>query len=251
MKLTAPRPSLAIETGHATAIGHVRARQEDRLLCAPPIIAVADGMGGLSQGDIAAQAAIDALRAIRFPGSTVGARTEIKKAIVRAERTMSKAASECGTTLVGAVLGRATSKDSWLVFHVGDSRMYSYRDGELERLTVDHSVVQELVDAGMITREQARYDPRRGIVTRAVAAGAPSEPTFRHVEACGQILIACSDGISDELTDWEISDIMRRSEHRGLGAAAQELVDAALDSGGRDNATVVLARAVPEGKERQ
>ncbi|WP_182354055.1 PP2C family protein-serine/threonine phosphatase [Flaviflexus huanghaiensis] len=227
-----------IVTGFATAIGHVRTRQEDRLLVAPPIIAVADGMGGLDAGDVAAEKMIGELESLNLDGSTAGARAEIKRAISRAERAIGPAS---GTTVVGAVLGLATAKHSWLVFHVGDSRMYSYVDGQLEALTTDHSLVQELVDTGVLSREEARYDPRRAIVTRAVGASICSEPAFRHVDAEGCILLACSDGITDELSEWEIEDIMGGGG--SLDDVAQTLVDAALDASGSDNATAILARA--------
>lgn len=227
-----------IEIGSATAIGHVRQRQEDRLLAAPPVIAVADGMGGLEDGDMAAERMIEELTAMQLDGSTAQARAEIKRAIARAARAIGP---RSGTTVVGAVLARATATHSWLVFHVGDSRMYSYADGELEALTTDHSLVQELIDTGMLGREEARYDPRRSIVTRAVGADVCAEPAFRHVAASGQILLACSDGITDELSEWEIAEILGRGG--SLDHIAQALVEAALEAGGSDNATVVLARA--------
>lgn len=239
-----------IETGHATSVGLVRDKQEDRYLDASPIIAVADGMGGLPRGDFAAQAVIDALGDITFPGPTASARSEIKKAVRRAAykiartTTAKRGGHGAGTTLVGAVYGRATSKDSWLIFHVGDSRMYCYEDGELSSLTRDHSVVQDMVDAGIMNAEEARYDPRRNIVTRAVGTTHAVVPTFRHIESHGQILLACSDGVTDELTDWEMSDIMQEYENSDLSVIATALVDAALEAGGRDNATCVLARAV-------
>lgn len=245
-----------IETGHATSLGNVREKQEDRFLDADPIIAVADGMGGLSRGAFAAQTVIDCLASITFTGPTAAARADIKKSIHRAASKISKATTKrggegAGTTVVGAVFGKATSKDSWLIFHIGDSRMYSYEDGELSLLTTDHSVVQEMVDAGIMTLEEARYDPRRNIVTRAVGTTESVIPTFRHVEARGQILLACSDGVTDELTNWEISDIMQEYENSELGDIASAIVEAALEAGGRDNATVVLARAVPEAEGTQ
>ena len=245
--------TVRIETGHATSIGRVREKQEDRLLDSAPMIAVADGMGGLSRGDFAAQTVIDALGSVTINGSTASARAEIKKAVHRASNKISKATTKrggegAGTTVVGAVFGRATSKDSWLVFHIGDSRMYCYEDGELTLLTTDHSVVQEMVDAGIMTLEEARYDPRRSILTRAVGTPESVIPTFRHVESRGQVLLACSDGITDELTNYEISDIIQEYENSDLTDIASAIVDAALKAGGRDNATVVLARALPEGE---
>lgn len=238
---------LRVETGHATSVGRVRTKQEDRYLDSGRMIAVADGMGGLARGDFAARTMIDALAERRMPDRTAQVRTELKRAINRAGHKIARSShrgAECGTTVVGAVLGQATASPSWLIFHVGDSRMYSYENGDLECLTRDHSLVQELIDAGIISREQARYDPRRSIVTRAIGTSVSAEPSFRHVEATPRILIACSDGISDELTHEEISDIMRRYEGETLTDTARALVDAALESGGRDNATVVLARAV-------
>ncbi|WP_054952312.1 PP2C family protein-serine/threonine phosphatase [Flaviflexus massiliensis] len=240
-----------IETGFATSIGNVRDKQEDRYLGGDPIIAVADGMGGLSRGDVAAETVIDTLSAITFTGTTVQARKEIRKALAKASAKLAKSAqkknaSESGTTVVGAVLGRGTAKNCWLVFHVGDSRLYSFGDGELIPLTTDHSIVQELVDTGALTPAQARIDPRRSIVTRAIGTAVPAEPDFRLVEATGQLLMACSDGITDELDDEDIAWILEQNADLELDELAQKLVDSALEVGGHDNATVVLARAIPD-----
>lgn len=249
-KQSRPWDRYTIETGCATSIGNVRVKQEDRFVDASPLIAVADGMGGLNRGDIAAQTMVDILSGISFTGSTVQARGEIKKAIERAGVKLAKLGSkklggESGTTLVGAVLGRGTAKDCWLVFHVGDSRLYSFDKGVLKALTRDHSVVQDLVDAGILTPGQARIDPRRSIVTRAIGTAVSSQPDFRLVEVTGQVLIACSDGITDELDDEDIEWILKEHEDSSLDEIAHALVDGALEVGGHDNATVVLARAIP------
>ncbi|MGO1402542.1 MAG: PP2C family protein-serine/threonine phosphatase [Flaviflexus sp.] len=242
--------NMTIETGHATAVGHVRTKQEDRYLDAAPVIAVADGMGGLDRGDYAAETMIAALEDCTFGGTTAEARSAIKSAITKADTKLAKVRAkknggESGTTIVGAVLGRGTARDCWLIFHVGDSRLYTFEDGSLQQLTCDHSLVQELMETGMLTEAQARIDPRRSIVTRAVGTAVSSQPDFRLVEARGQLLIACSDGISDELDDEDIAWIISENADKDPSEIATALVDAALEMGGHDNATVVVARAIP------
>lgn len=238
-----------IEVGIASDVGLVRTRQEDRALARGTLIAVADGMGGLSRGDVAAQTAVDCLAVLGLDHpKTADARGAVRGAVAAAnteiQRTSARGAM-AGTTLAGAVLGTATSREAWLVFHVGDSRVYEYRDGTIRRLTEDHSLVRELIRAGAITEEQARYHPQRAVVTRAIGTDEYSFPDFRLITNTGQVILACSDGVSDCLADEEIGRIIESGLERddGLDEIAHRVVDGALAAGGYDNATVVLARS--------
>ncbi|MDO5723863.1 MAG: protein phosphatase 2C domain-containing protein [Flaviflexus sp.] len=241
-----------IEVGSASDVGLVRTRQEDRRLHRGTLIAVADGMGGLSRGDVAAQTAVDYLSQLNLiEPKTSRARAEIRDAVARANVEISRSCPRgtmAGTTLAGAVRGQATSRSAWLIFHVGDSRVYEYSEGEVQRLTRDHSLISELVAAGVITPEQAKYHPQRAVVTRAIGTEAAAYPDFRLVTDTGQIILACSDGVSDCLEDEEIARIIEAGLRDGedLGEIAHLVVDGALAAGGYDNATVVLARSVAD-----
>lgn len=238
-----------IEVGSASDVGLVRTRQEDRGLHRGTLIAVADGMGGLSRGDVAAQTAIDCLSALKLNNpATSAARAGIREAVARANEEIIRSCPRgtmAGTTLAGAVYGRATAKQAWLIFHVGDSRVYEYSEGKVRRLTKDHSLIGELLEAGVITPEQAKYHPQRAVVTRAIGTEVEAYPDFRLITDTGQIILSCSDGVSDCLEDAEIARIIEAGLGDGedLDEIAHLLVDGALAAGGYDNATVVLARS--------
>ena len=157
-------------------------------------------------------------------------------------------ASNRGMAVAGVVLARPT-KDAatWIVFNIGDSRVYLLRDGILTQVSHDHSQVQVLVDAGQLTRAQARSDPRKNVVTRALGAGLDQEavPEIRAVPAqAGDRLLVCSDGLSDELDDEALITVLdagMRSQR-----TAEEAVAAALEAGGHDNITALVVDLVPE-----
>jgi protein phosphatase len=140
------------------------------------------------------------------------------------------------------VLVEAEGAPHWLVFNVGDSRTYRLSQGRFGQLTVDHSEVQELVDTGQITEQQARTHPRRHVVTRALGTGDDAEPDvwLLPVEEGDRILV-CSDGLSGELTDEEICDVL--SAVKEPQAAADTLIEETLRSGARDNVTVIIVDA--------
>lgn len=245
-----------MEIAVATDVGLVRVRQEDRYLDTEPVLAVADGMGGLARGDFAAATVIECLATISGHQSTAQLRGQIRDAIDHAHDKITrdmrrslqfgkKTVTGAGSTVAGMAYGYGTAKNAWLVFNVGDSRVYQF-DGTLTQLTTDHSVVQEMVETGFITADEAHVHPRRNIVTRAIGTLVSHEPAFKLVEDTGQILIACSDGVSDELTHDQIEKIMHTTPD--LEKAAQSIVRAALAAGGHDNATVVIARTM-EGQQ--
>jgi protein phosphatase len=145
-----------------------------------------------------------------------------------------------GTTLVVAVY----RGDKLWLGHIGDSRAYRFRNGHLEQLTRDHSLLQEQIDAGLITAEQAAYSMHKNLVTRAVGVDELVELEIHDypVEP-GDVLLMCSDGLSDMLSDEQITQLLRTSD--SLASAGTMLVQAANAAGGRDNIAVVLVRAKP------
>lgn len=234
--------------------GRVRARNEDRIFTSERLFVVADGMGGHTLGDVAAQCAIDAVAAIEQDldsYSVEDRKSAIKIALIEAadqicrhldgvlpgstETRILNFGQAAGTTVAGLHLGERP-----LAFHVGDSRVYLYRDQELSRLTRDHSLVQEMVDAGEITDDEAHTHPRRSIITRAIGTYGPPAVDFAEVDLkVGDFVILCSDGLTDELTDAEMTRILR--DAIDMDEAINRLVSEALASGGRDNISIVLA----------
>jgi serine/threonine protein phosphatase PrpC len=225
--------------GVATSVGRVRRVNEDSYLAVPPIYAVADGMGGHGSGDVASRLAVEALaRCVElrplFTEAVLHALEEANQVIVsRAEPP-----SRMGTTVAGLAGLEAAGGDQLMVFNVGDSRVYRLAADRIVQLTVDHSEVQELVTAGVLTREQARTHPRRNIVTRALGSAPTVHADHWLLPATGgDRFLICSDGLSGELPDEVILPLLAVGDPR---QAAEALVAAANDAGGRDNVTAVV-----------
>ncbi len=229
-----------------THVGHVRSRNEDAILTEPPLFAVADGMGGQSAGDIAAAVTVGALSECAH-GSSFN-RTTVLDAIRSADAEIARRgldqARGMGTTVTGlAAISSGTNEQSLLVFNVGDSRTYRLREGKLVQLTDDHSVVQELIDQGTITADQAATHPERNVITRSLGAGMPLDIDWWLTDAAdGDRYLACSDGLFRELGPDDIVTLLEREA--SPDRAADTLVAAALDSGGRDNISVVVVDVV-------
>jgi serine/threonine protein phosphatase PrpC len=221
--------------------GYRRAVNEDSLLAKAPIFAVADGMGGHSAGDFASAAVVTRLAeqvSVDFVEEDA-----INGALRAAVDDMSRGVGETdlgtGTTVTGIALALVDGIARWLVFNIGDSRVYQLADGDLQQLTTDHSIVQELLDAGAITPAEAEVHPHSNVITRAVGFNEDPVPDYWLIPiVVGARLLVCSDGLTKELTEHGISHFL------GDGSspldAAQQLMDAALGNGGRDNVTVVV-----------
>lgn len=228
--------------GSATDRGRVRALNEDALLAHPPVFLVADGMGGHEAGDVASRLAVEEFAALA--GRATVDPSDLHACFRSAARRIRGAFErrEGGTTVAGVALSEHDGAAHWLVFNVGDSRVYRWADGELAQLTVDHSVVQELVDSGALSRDAAEQHPERHVLTRALGTGADPEPDYWTLPARpGDRLLVCSDGVTGELAPADVADVLHRVE--GAGAAAAELVRRAVEAGGRDNATAVVVDA--------
>ncbi|GED97861.1 PP2C family protein-serine/threonine phosphatase [Gordonia crocea] len=235
---------LRLDWAVACNVGMVREANEDAALVGPGRFLLADGMGGHERGEVASEVALTVLAEVPVGGGQEETRDELEQLLVRAQDQIGEidTSSErrAGTTATGAVLISHDDQPHWLVFNIGDSRTYCVRDGVLEQVTVDHSQVQEFVDAGMLTAEQARVDPRRNVITRALGAGIvpPRADYFLFETEPGDQLLLCSDGLTGELPDAEIGAILADSE--SAQEAADALVEGALALGAHDNVTVVV-----------
>jgi protein phosphatase len=249
-----PQANTTVTLGWAmlTDTGHRREVNEDSLIAEPPVFAVADGMGGHSAGDVASAAVVT--RLADLAGGAVTDAEELNRALSQAVIDMAHGTGVTdqgtGTTVTGVALGLVSGDAQWIVFNIGDSRVYQLTSGVLEQVTVDHSVVQELVDAGRITREEADVHPNGNVITRAVGFHEPPVPDYRVLPLqVGMRILVCSDGLTKELTAYGIRHfLMSISE---ADAAVQALVDAALENGGRDNVTAIVldVLAVEHGPE--
>ncbi|BDH57186.1 PP2C family serine/threonine-protein phosphatase [Tsukamurella sp. PLM1] len=157
----------------------------------------------------------------------------------------SETGKRAGTTVTGVLLTTYEGVPHWLVVNIGDSRTYRLAEGYFEQLTVDHSQVEELINGGFLSPEQARVDPRRNVITRALGAGMEPDADFWIVPAQPrEKLLVCSDGLNGELTDDEIRHIL--DSDVPIDECADQLVSAALNAGGRDNVTVIVVDATTE-----
>jgi PPM family protein phosphatase len=231
----------------ATDVGRMRKNNEDSYLSSQPVAAVADGMGGHSAGEVASAIAIEELAGLRDRGpweNETAATEALKQAILRANRRIREMAASdrklngMGTTLV------ALLEDGDLVHlaNVGDSRGYLLRQGELSQVTVDHSLVQELVDDGRLSPEDAERHPQRSVITRALGIDPEVEfDLFTYKLQVGDRLLLCSDGLSDVVEPTQIRNVLLRE--RNPQRAARRLIAVANEQGGPDNITVIVVDA--------
>jgi protein phosphatase len=243
---------LTLSWGAATDVGRRRDHNEDSYIVGEPFFVVADGMGGHLAGDRASDAVVRRLGDVA-KGPFVS-QTDIERALVIATADIERAAGGnaigAGTTVTGIALVAAGGHPAALVFNVGDSRTYRVDDGRLRRITVDHSVVQEMVDAGLLRAEDAESHPDSNVITRAVGFGEPPEPDWWTLPLrAGDRYIICSDGLTKEIGDVGIARIAAKVP--GAQELAERLVGDAVVAGGRDNVTVVVLQvdAVPEGED--
>ncbi|WP_025157418.1 PP2C family protein-serine/threonine phosphatase [Leifsonia aquatica] len=229
-------------------IGAVRHVNEDGFLAEDPVYAVADGMGGHARGDLASRTALESLARTLQPGTrptpdeVVAAIDEANAAVRALSGADESGAAVAGTTLTGVVRVRVPERaaEQWMVVNVGDSRVYRWDGSTLAQLTVDHSAVQELVDAGLITPAQAAVHPERNVITRALGAEDFVDTDVEVLpDAAHQVFLVCSDGLTRELSDDRIAAILAERPEDPAGA----LVDAAVEAGGHDNVTVLVVEA--------
>ncbi|MFP4130137.1 MAG: PP2C family protein-serine/threonine phosphatase [Halorhodospira sp.] len=231
--------------------GHVRPRNEDRIDWdeSAGVAALADGMGGLPYGQEAARLAVEAITRIARnhhgsdhtwleSGGDPADLVQLANRAVLSYTERDRRYEGMGTTL--ALL--CTAPDEVAIAHVGDSRIYRYREGHLERLTSDHTPVQHALAAGEITDAEARRSPERNVLERALGAVTRAEPDVSRLpRRSGDLFLLCSDGLTEPLADEAIRAIVAETS-RSLAQRAQDLIEAALDGGGPDNVSVILVR---------
>lgn len=246
--------SLAIHYAGGTDPGQIRRCNEDSYLITPEtgLFAVADGLGGMGDGDLASQLAIahlydlaslpwwrrgSALLPWRGPGRQLhGLGQLIARLNSRLHETRIARGSGMATTLALVRLWRNRA----LIGHVGDSRVYLWRQNELQQLTTDHSLVAQLLRRGALTPQQAEHSPQRHVITRALGAEATVQPTLQtHLLQRGDLLLLCTDGLSAMVNDQAISASLL-GNGQDCSARVRDLIDLANRAGGQDNITVLV-----------
>ncbi len=225
--------------GSRTDIGCLRDHNEDSLVVAPPLFAVADGMGGHAAGEVASEIAVDVLAELA-PAHPDGG--QLARAVEEANRAVIQAAHEgrgregMGTTMTAAML----EGERLVIAQVGDSRAYLLHQGKLQQLTRDHSLMADMIEAGQLTPEEARTHPNRSVITRALGSDEHLHPDIYEINVeTGDRLLVCSDGLSSMLRDEDIEHALCRVQDPQR--CATQLVNEAISAGGHDNVTVIVA----------
>jgi protein phosphatase len=224
-----------------TDTGRQRRENEDSMLARAPLFVVADGMGGAQAGEVASRIAVEAFEPgvgqSREPESALAALAQSANARIHELSHSHAEQAGMGTTLTAVYVGEHDIS----IAHVGDSRAYRLRDGTLQRLTEDHSLVDELMRQGRLTPEEAVEHPQRSVITRALGPeGAVEVDTSSYAAHDGDVYLLCSDGLTTMLDEARVAELL--SEHATLREAGEALIAAANEAGGRDNITVVLLR---------
>lgn len=227
-------------------VGRVRKDNQDSGYAGPWLLTICDGVGGAARGDIASATAVQQLRELDHPPRTSDLLEELNRQIDRAHIQIAELVDEDpalnGTSTTATVVLFDGSRAA--IGHVGDSRGYLYRDGELSQLTTDHTFVQSLVDEGRITEEESRVHPQRNLILKALDGVQETEPDLFMIElVAGDRLFLCSDGASGSLNDARLADILSTGTP---DYAAVELVRASLEAGSTDNVTCIVADVVTE-----
>ena len=234
-------PDVELSWFGITDVGTRRETNQDSYLTVPPVFAVADGMGGHSAGEVASAAVVRRLN--ELSGDLAVSDEHLLELLTQAVDDIEIDAGDtelgAGTTVTGVIIGEEAGGPVWKVFNIGDSRVYQYFKGALSQITVDHSVVQHLLDTGAITEEEAEVHPHANVITRAVGLGEAPLPDYSSLALIpGQRILICSDGLTKELTDVGIQYFL--STQKTAEDAARTLVEQALNNAGRDNVTVVV-----------
>jgi serine/threonine protein phosphatase PrpC len=237
-----------VEKAALSDVGRQRQGNEDSYLERSPLFVVADGMGGARAGEVASRIAVEQFdEQEEIDGPPEEQLAEVARAANRHIHQMAQDDSQyagMGTTFTAAMFGGREVT----VGHVGDSRLYRFRDDELERLTHDHSLVEEFVRQGKLTPEEAEVHPQRSIITRALGPEPEVEvDTYTHTGRDGDVYLLNSDGLTGMISEAKVAEILRESP--SLEEAAEELIAAANANGGKDNITVVLFRLGDDGED--
>ncbi|AXK45598.1 PP2C family protein-serine/threonine phosphatase [Brachybacterium saurashtrense] len=237
--------TVRVVSASMTHVGHVRATNEDSILDVPPIFLVADGMGGHNAGEVASAITVEEFEKLTIQEnvSVEQLGDALRAAGVRIGELGGESTRGAGTTVAVVATMVLDGVGYWVVLNLGDSRVYRLSGEIFEQVSVDHSVVQELMDRGDLTVEQARTHPYRHMVTRALGAGPDSDPDYWLIPAeTGDRMLICSDGLTGEVDDASIERLLRSPVD--VRTVCRDLVGRALDGGGHDNISVVVVEAV-------
>ena len=236
-----------VDEAARTDAGRQRHANEDSYYARAPVYAVADGMGGAQAGEVASRIAAEAFDERTGEGTP---EQQLARVATEANRRIFELAQEdssrsgMGTTLTGLLV----DGDEVAIVHVGDSRAYLFRDGELRQLTRDHSLVEELRRQGRLTPEEAEEHPQRSIITRALGPERDVQlDVHTHRARSGDLYLICSDGLTSMVREARLREILAESD--SLPSAVDALVAEANEMGGRDNITVVLFRVGGDGDD--
>jgi serine/threonine protein phosphatase PrpC len=243
---------LRVRSGASSDVGRVRKVNEDSYLAQPPVFFVADGMGGHAHGDAASQTVIRVFtdhieeNVPSTPERILDAIHSSNDAVRHLSSAEDFGTAMSGTTLAGVAIVDAGDGIGfhWMAYNVGDSRIYTWDDQDLRQLSVDHSAVQEMVEAGLIKAADAEKHPVRNVITRAIGADEFVDADVWLQPATGtHVFLICSDGLTKELSVREMAAVLAGRADKDLAEVAGELVAAALAKGGRDNVTVVIVES--------
>lgn len=242
--VTLPDGAIELQWSELTHRGRRREVNQDAVLAAYPLFVVADGMGGHIGGEIASASTVERLAAVAAKGEVTP--KTIEKALARAVSDIASHPETTdegtGTTVTGVYLDVTGPEPHWVTLNIGDSRVYLFRDGGLAQVTTDHSVVQELISAGRLSPEEAENHPYGNVITRAVGPSDGVAPDYVRLEVVdGDRFVICSDGLTKELTDYGILHFLL--QHEDPTEAADDMLEAALENGGRDNVTIIVLNA--------
>jgi len=242
--------SLSLVAAVNSDVGLVREGNEDSAFVGPRLIAVADGMGGHAAGEVASRVAIDYLMPLDEDVAGADILGALREALEEANAHLrDMVAKDARLEGMGTTVTALLSSGRRLgLVHIGDSRAYLLRDGKLDRITRDHTYVQELVDAGQITEDEVATHPQRSLILRALQGHEPIEPDLRVREAVlGDRYLLCSDGLTGVVSDTTLKEVLAGTP--GVRDAVERLVALALKGGGPDNVTVVVADVVEHGQQ--
>ncbi|MDN6303498.1 MAG: protein phosphatase 2C domain-containing protein [Brachybacterium sp.] len=237
--------TIRVVSAAATHVGHVRATNEDSILEVPPIFLVADGMGGHNAGEVASAIVVEEFEKLTLQENVTVEQLgdALRSAAVRIGELSGESTLGAGTTVSAVATMVLDGVGYWVVLNLGDSRVYRLSGEVFEQVSVDHSVVQELMDRGEISSEQAKVHPYRHMVTRALGAGPESDPDYWLIPAeTGDRMLICSDGLTGEVDDVAIEQMLRSPAD--VRTVCGDLVSRALAAGGPANVSVVVVEAV-------
>ena len=231
-----------IETGAATNTGRVRDHNEDSFFTGPHagVWVVADGMGGHDAGDFASQTITGEMESLGFSISAGDLQARFMERLGRAHQRIRDHSASLGGSTVGATLvGLLIYEDSYACIWSGDSRIYRVRNGQLEQLTRDHTEVRELLDAGMISADEAESWPRKNVITRAIGVSdAPNCDVISGQVRPGDIFLLCSDGLTEHNSDADLADGLLSGQ--SPQQTCEALIEQTLDRGAKDNVTAIV-----------